>query len=353
MGDILGMSLSIRRKWNMLNLYQRVIVLMVQGSVLLFSIQLVLSGIITIGELIAFNGYAMMFLGPLVLMGQQWDVVQNGMVDVQHLREKVYEPAAEVYEPVGAKQLHSLRGEVELRHVTFSYPDGRATALEDISFAVHPGETVALVGESGGGKSTLIALLLAQYFPQQGHVLIDGVESTKVNLHEFRSQIAIVPQEVALFNDSILTNVKYGSFGATQAEVEAAAKAAQAHEFISRLPDGYATKVGERGVKLSVGQKQRIAVARAILRNPRILILDEPTSALDSETEHALTGALETLMKGRTTFIIAHRLSTVRKANKIIVLKEKGIAEMGSHEDLLAKDGVYAQLYRKHVGLHE
>ncbi len=228
--------------------------------------------------------------------------------------------------------------------------DGKV--LKNISLNVKAGERIALVGESGVGKSTLIELISAYYFAQKGKVLIDGVNIKKIDLTFLRQNIAVVPQEVSLFNDTIEKNVKYGSFKATEKEVKKAVKDAHANEFINKFPKKYKQVVGERGVKLSVGQKQRVAIARAILRNPKILILDEPTSALDPNIERLITESLERLMERRTTFIVAHRLSTVRKADRIIVFKEGRVVEEGHHRDLIKiRGGVYRKLYNLHIGL--
>jgi ABC-type multidrug transport system fused ATPase/permease subunit len=208
------------------------------------------------------------------------------------------------------------------------------------------------VGESGSGKSTLISLISAYYFPQEGKVLVDDVETSKYNLTSLRKQISIVPQEISLFNDTLEMNIKYGSFDATKEQVTEACKQAHIYEYIETLPDKFETVVGERGVKLSVGQKQRIAIARAILQNPKILILDEPTSALDAITEKKITESLDLLMKERTTFIIAHRLSTVRKADKIFVFNKGEIVETGNHDELLKiKNGYYKKLHDYQIGL--
>jgi len=340
--------------WSKIDGFQRAVVFIVQGSIFVSAIFLVFRGDMTIGDLVAFNGYALMFLGPLVQIGFSWQLIQNGISSAAALKEKILIADTEVYEPEDAEPLKGLRGDVEFKNVSFRYDDGTVDVLKDVSFEVSAGEKVAFVGESGGGKSTIISLLLALYFPTDGSVLIDGKDSRRLKLKEFRSQLAVVPQEIALFNDTAEENIKYGTFKASNKKVQEAAKVAQAHEFIMSLPKGYKTIVGERGVKLSVGQKQRVAVARAVLRDPRILILDEPTSALDSKTEHDLTRALEKLMQGRTTFIIAHRLSTVRKADKIIVLKDGRIAEIGSHSELAERrNGEYRRLYEQHIGLRE
>ena len=212
---------------------------------------------------------------------------------------------------------------------------------------------MALVGESGVGKSTLIDLISAYHFPTKGEVLIDGHDIRDINLRSLRSQIGVVPQEVVLFNDSIRMNVQYGNFEATDEEIQQATVKAHALAFIEKFPQKWEQMVGERGVKLSVGQKQRVAIARAILRNPRILILDEPTSALDAGSEKIITESLDELMRGKTTFIIAHRLSTVRKADIILVFKEGRVTESGTHQELLMiEGGEYRRLYELQIGLH-
>jgi ABC-type multidrug transport system fused ATPase/permease subunit len=304
----------------------------------------------TIGELIAFNTYAGMVFGPFVVIGRNWQTIQNGIVNIQET-EKILEVTPELYEGKDAIQL-DIKGDIEFKNVFFQYEAGKQV-LEDISFIVKGGQVVALVGESGVGKSTLIDLISAYHFPISGEVLIDGHDIRRVHLRRLREQIAVVPQEVVLFNDTIDMNVKYGNFKATDEEVRVAAKKAHALDFIEKFPEKWKQVVGERGVKLSVGQKQRVAIARAILRNPRILVLDEPTSALDAGSEQIITQSLDELMKGKTTFIIAHRLSTVRKADLILVFKEGRIIESGTHDTLLSIDGgEYRRLYELQIGLH-
>ena len=224
--------------------------------------------------------------------------------------------------------------------------------LNDINVSIAPGEIVALVGESGGGKSTFIDLVSGYYLPRKGKVLIDGIDMRNIDLSVHRGHIGVVPQEVVLFNDTISANIRYGKFFASETELKEAARKAHADIFIEKFPKKYKQLVGERGVKLSVGQKQRVAIARAILRNPKILILDEPTSALDSQTERFITESLGELMRGRTTFIVAHRLSTVRKAHKILVLDNGRIIESGSHDELMKiVGGKYRHMYEYHIGL--
>jgi ATP-binding cassette subfamily B protein len=237
------------------------------------------------------------------------------------------------------------RGAVEFRDVHFAYPTRPGvSALNGVSFAVAPGETVALVGPSGAGKSTIFNLILRFYDAQAGQVLVDGLPVGRVDPQALRARVALVPQEVALFDDTVLENIRYGRPGAADADVQRAAVAAHAHAFVMGLPEGYSTRLGERGVTLSGGQRQRVALARAVLRDAPILLLDEATSALDAESEAAVQQALEGIAAGRTTLVIAHRLATVQRADRILVLDAGRIVEQGRHAELIRKGGLYARL---------
>ncbi|TSC70715.1 MAG: multidrug ABC transporter ATPase and permease [Parcubacteria group bacterium Gr01-1014_49] len=336
--------------WGSLTLYQRMTILATQIIIFILSISYIHQGVMTIGELLAFNAYAAMVFGPFTTIARNWQTIQNGIVNIQGT-EKILQIPPEAYDAEGSAKL-AIKGDIEFKNVFFQYEQGKQV-LEDISFSIKGGQVVALVGESGVGKSTLIDLISAYHFPTKGEILIDGHDIRQVNLRSLRSQIACVPQEVVLFNDSIKMNVQYGNFQATEEEVRQAATKAHAFDFIEKFPQKWEQVVGERGVKLSVGQKQRVAIARAILRNPRILILDEPTSALDAGSEKIITKSLDELMKGKTTFIVAHRLSTVRKADIILVFKEGRVIESGTHQELLLiPGGEYRRLYELQIGLH-
>ena len=337
--------------WQKLTFYQRLIIMATQLAVFVASIIFIQKGQMTIGELVMFNGYAAMLFAPFAVLGNNWQTIQNGIIALEQ-GDKILSSPPENYNPVGAPILSDIKGEIVFDNVSFTYQKKQKTVLDGVSFKVSPGEVVALVGESGEGKSTLIDLISGYYFSRKGKVLIDGHNVKNLNLRFLRGKIAVVPQEVVLFNDTIKTNIKYGSFGASDEKVEEAAKKAHCLEFIEKFPKQWKQIVGERGVKLSVGQKQRVAIARAILRDPRILILDEPTSALDAKLEKSIQDSLDGLMRGRTTFIIAHRLSTVRRADKILVIKDGKIAEEGNHEQLMRiPNGIYRALYELQIGL--
>jgi subfamily B ATP-binding cassette protein MsbA len=312
------------------------------GLVLWFGGRLVIAGEISPGQLIAFLIYTITVAGSVAGFTGLFSQFQEALGASSRIFELLDE-RSELAEPEHPAQ-PSPTGLVSLDQVRFSYGD-RGEVLGGVSLKAYPGQVVALVGPSGAGKTTLVSLIPRFYDVTAGSITVDGTDIRQFNLEGLRQQIGIVPQETLLFSGSIAENIGYGRPGASQAEIEQAAQAANAHDFICSFPQGYQTVVGERGIKLSGGQRQRVAIARALLKNPRILILDEATSSLDSESEALVQEALERLMQGRTTFVIAHRLSTVRNADQIVVLEAGRVAQQGQHEELLAQGGLYRELY--------
>jgi len=339
---IIKQRYSFVKAWNNLSFWQKTVFSF--GFVLIFAVSLFLLQlkIISVGELIMFIGYVNLSYSPLVELAQNYRWIKRGMTAIKRT-VNLLKIKSEEYQKKKGKKLKKIKGEVEFKNVTFGYKN--QPVLQNLSFKVKAGEVIALVGESGVGKTTLVDLISCYYKPSKGKILIDGIDITKIDLTSLREKIAVVPQEVTLFNDTIKNNIKYGKPRATEKEIIEAAKAANAHQFIEKFPKKYNQIVGERGIKLSTGQKQRIAIARALLKNPKILILDEATSSLDSKTEKLVQEALKRLIKNRTTFIIAHRLSTVTQADKILVLKNGKIVERGNHKELIKKGRFYRELY--------
>ena len=299
---------------------------------------------ITAADLMAYLLYVTTLLTSIRRIVEFTEQFQRGMTGIERFSE-IMEAPIEIQDQPGAVALKQVAGDIRFDGVSFRYSDEHSYVLSDINLHVKPGENIALVGPSGGGKTTLCSLIPRFYEVTAGRILLDGQDIRGIQLHSLRSKIGVVQQEVYLFSGSIYDNIEYGRPGASRQEIIEAAKQAGAHEFIIQLSDGYDTYVGERGVKLSGGQKQRISIARVFLKNPPVLILDEATSALDNESERIVQQSLEKLAKGRTTFTIAHRLTTIRNANTILVLTENGIAEQGSHQQLMGKKGIYYGLY--------
>ena len=316
------------------------------GTILIlwFGGRMVLSGQMTIGEVVAFNGYLLLLANPAQQLTWLVNMAGEASAGVQRAFE-VLDTQPAIQSPPGAIILPQLSGKVEFDHVDFQYSGGAVPALQDIDLQVEPNQVVALIGTTGSGKTSLVNLIPRFYDVTRGAVRVDGYDVRQVELTSLRRQIGIVLQTSLLFSVSIAENIAYGRPDASREEIIAAAKAAQAHDFIMEMPDGYETIVGERGVTLSGGQRQRVAIARALLMDPRILILDDSTSSVDAETERIIQKALSRLMEGRTTFVIAHRLSTVRRADLILVMNEGRIVERGRHEDLLRQGGLYREIY--------
>ncbi len=304
-----------------------------------------MKGKITPADYLAYLMFVTTLLTSIRRIVEFAEQFQRGLTGIERFCE-VMDVDPDVKNAIGAKELGRVRGEVEFRDVSFHYETETHDVLTHLNLTVKAGESIALVGPSGGGKTTLCSLIPRFYDVSSGEILLDGTPITDVTLRSLRENIGVVAQDVYLFSGSIRENIAYGKRDATDEEIVEAAKLAGAHEFIMSLPQGYDTYVGERGVKLSGGQKQRVSIARVFLKNPPILILDEATSALDNESEKLVQQSLEKLAKGRTTFTIAHRLTTVRNADRILVLTDRGIEESGSHEELIARGGIYAELYQ-------
>ena len=332
---------SLLNIWSKLQMIQSNILEI--GFILIFSISLLLleQKEITAGQLVMVIGYSTLIYKPLSSLSENYISIKRGMVSIDRV-ELLLKMQTESYDGILLPELS--RGEIEFRNVSFSYNGDDAT-LKDINFVAENNQTIALVGESGSGKSTLFDLIPRFIEPRKGSICLDGIDISKINLHSLRKEIAIVPQDIILFNDTIANNIRFGKPDATDEEIIASATLANADEFIQSFPNKYEQLVGERGIILSAGQRQRIAFARAIIKNPKILILDEATSSLDSKSEKLIQEALEKLTKGKTTFVIAHRLSTIRNADKILVLKDGRIIEQGTHQELLRKNRVYKELY--------
>jgi ABC-type multidrug transport system fused ATPase/permease subunit len=330
--------------WRKLDAWQNNIQGLTFVLVFAISIYLMFLGQMTAGLLITFIGYVNLVFRPFAQLADNYRTIQKGISAIS-VAVKLFDLETEKYGT--GKKLKEVNGKVEFRNLCFSYLEKGKHVLSGINFTADPGQMIALVGESGTGKTTLLSLLSRYYHPTKGKIFLDGVDLNNLELSFLRDQIAVVPQEISLFNETLKNNLIYAGKNVTEKQIVEALKAANAWSFVERLPKKLNQIVGERGIKLSTGQKQRIAIARAILRNPKILILDEATSALDSISERLVQEALKRLIAGRTTFVIAHRLSTIVHSDKILVFDKGQLVEQGKHDELVLKDGVYAKLYKE------
>lgn len=340
-----GLALSLKRA-GIMALFVPVISLLTfsaAAAVLWYGGTQVIEGAVTPGDLFAFVLFAGILIGPFSSAARVFAQVKEAQGATQRVFE-ILDAEADIRDIPNAHVLSAVKGHVRAEQVSFSY-DPRTPVLSHLSFEAQPGELVAFVGPTGAGKTTVINLLHRFYDPVEGRITVDGHDLKEVTVDSWYRQVALVPQETVLFGGTILDNIRYGNPEASEEAVQEASKAAHAHEFISAFPDKYATVVGEKGINLSGGQRQRIAIARAILKNPRVLLLDEATSSLDTESERLVQEALERLMQGRTTFVVAHRLSTIQRADRILVLDKGRVVEQGTHAQLLERKGLYHYLY--------
>ena len=316
-----------------------------QVMILVLAVQDYAAGNLTTGEVVMLNTFMLQLFIPLGFLGSSYRMIRQSLVDMEYLFQ-LLDLKPEIRDRVGAPALRVNAGTVRFEQVSFSY-EPEKPVLRDVGFSIEHGRTTAVVGPSGAGKSTLARLLYRFYEPGSGAITIDNQDITTITQASLRQAVGIVPQDTVLFNDTIRYNIRYGRPAATDAEVEAAAKLASIHEFIVSLPQGYETRVGERGLKLSGGEKQRVAIARTVLKNPAVLVLDEATSALDIKTERNIQAALTEVARNRTTLVIAHRLSTIVNADEILVLNDGEITERGTHSELVAAEGMYADMWRR------
>jgi ATP-binding cassette subfamily B protein len=328
-----------------LNIGQALITNVMMAGAMIFTVWGWSRGRFTPGDVIWINGLLMQLFRPLDMLGWVYRSIRQGLIDMEAMWNLLDTPA-EVVDRQGAPLLQVANGNIRFEHVRFGYDEGRKI-LKDVDIEIPAGTSCAIVGPSGAGKSTIARLLYRFYDPQGGRILIDGQDIAEVNQRSLRAVIGIVPQDTVLFNDTIGYNIGYGRDGATQQDIERAARGAAIDQFIAALPDKYESMVGERGLKLSGGEKQRVAIARTLLKNPPILVLDEATSALDSRTEQAIQETLTEVSQSRTTIMIAHRLSTIVDADQIVVLDQGLVAERGTHDELLDKNGLYAELWQR------
>jgi ATP-binding cassette subfamily B protein len=346
--DTMAQSIAVSRLFTFMFPFIFMVANLGQAAILYVGGKQIITGLLTLGEWQEFSLYLMYLFFPIMMFGMI--VTQMGQASAS--AERIFEildAKSDIVDKPNAQKMPDVRGNVKFENVTFRYFGGGEPVLKNVSFEAKPGETIALLGATGSGKTTIINLLPRFYDPSEGRITIDGHDLRDVTLDSLRSQIGIVLQETTLFSGSIRENIAFGKPDATLDEIQKAAKAAAAHDFIMSFPDGYDTHVGERGTTLSGGQKQRVAIARALLLNPRILILDDSTSSVDITTEAQIQKALETLMQGRTSFIIAQRISTVINADKILVLDKGEVVAQGKHADLMEEEPIYAEIYNSQL----
>ena len=321
-------------------------------AVVIFGAVSIVKGSLDLADLLTFLLYIVILIEPIQRLGNFIRLYQEGVTGFNRFME-VLEVEPDIQDFPNAHDLTHAKGEIEFQNVSFKYKEDYDHVLKNISLKIHVGEYVALVGPSGAGKTTLCSLIPRFYEVNDGKILVDGHDIKSTKAKSLRKNIGLVQQDVYLFAGTVVENIRYGKPDATEEEIIIAAKQANAHDFIMTLPNGYATDIGQRGVKLSGGQKQRLSIARVFLKNPPILIFDEATSALDNESERAVQNSLEKLIKNRTTLVIAHRLSTIRNAKRILVLTDNGIEEEGTHDELIALDGTYANLYNMQLRIED
>ncbi|MCS6992751.1 MAG: ABC transporter ATP-binding protein/permease [Anaerolineales bacterium] len=350
--DVMQQQIRLARLFTFLFPFIFLVANLGQAGILYVGGKQIIAGTLTLGEWQQFSMYIMYLFFPIAMFGMIITQMSQAAASAQRIFE-ILDARSDITDKPDAIALPPVRGHIRFENVSFRYFSTGEPVLDRVSFEALPGETIALLGATGSGKTSIINLLPRFYDPTEGRVTIDGYDLRDVTLSSLRSQIGIVLQETTLFSGTIRENIAFGKPDATEAEIIAAAKAAQAHEFIMSFPDGYDTYVGERGQTLSGGQKQRIAIARALLLNPRILILDDSTSSVDLATEAAIQRALDELMKGRTSFVIAQRISTVRNADKIIVLEKGRVAAIGKHEELMEENPIYAEIYNSQILAHQ
>lgn len=321
-------------------------------AIVIFGAVSIVKGSMDLADLLTFLLYIVILIEPIQRLGNFIRLYQQGITGFNRFMD-VLEVKPDIQDASHAQELNLVRGDIEFKAVGFKYREGHDHVLKNISLKINAGEYVALVGFSGVGKTTLCSLIPRFYEPSEGKIFVDGRDIKNLKLKSLRKNIGLVQQDIYLFAGTVLENIRYGKPDSTEEEIVAAAKQANAHEFIMRLPNGYSTDMGQRGVKLSGGQKQRISIARVFLKNPPIIIFDEATSSLDNESERAVQNSIERLMKNRTTLVIAHRLSTIKNAQRILVLTDKGIEEQGTHEELIALDKAYASLYNMQLRIED